>query len=73
MLDSLLDSSGTSSRPNGVGVVIVNGSDNLIQENVIAGNTKGISSILSLYEQDELTSKWVGGIKYKMNVGWVEA
>jgi parallel beta-helix repeat protein len=58
-----LDSSGTSSRPNGVGVGIVNGSDNLIQENVIAGNTNTGVSVLSygnIANNNQILSNWIG-------------
>ncbi|MCZ8191304.1 MAG: right-handed parallel beta-helix repeat-containing protein, partial [Microcystis sp. LE19-338.1B] len=58
-----LDSSGTSSRPNGVGVEIVNGSDNLIQENVIAGNTNSGVSVLSygaIANNNQILSNWIG-------------
>ncbi|MCA2657680.1 MAG: carboxypeptidase regulatory-like domain-containing protein, partial [Microcystis sp. M049S2] len=58
-----LDSSGTSSRPNGVGVGIVNGSDNIIQENVIAGNTNTGVSVLSygaIANNNQILSNWIG-------------
>jgi len=58
-----LDSSGTSSLPNGVGVGIVNGSDNLIQENVIAGNTNTGVSVLSygaIANNNQILSNWIG-------------
>ncbi|AKV67805.1 hypothetical protein VL20_2751 [Microcystis panniformis FACHB-1757] len=34
-----------------------------------AGNQLSVIS----YQLSDLSFKWVGGIKYKMNVGWVEA
>ncbi|TRU69655.1 MAG: hypothetical protein EWV55_20760, partial [Microcystis viridis Mv_BB_P_19951000_S69] len=58
-----VDSSGTSSLPNGVGVGIVNGSDNLIQENVIAGNTNTGVSVLSygaIANNNQILNNWIG-------------
>ncbi|MCZ8248784.1 right-handed parallel beta-helix repeat-containing protein, partial [Microcystis sp. LE19-195.1E] len=65
-----LDSSGNSSSPNGVGVGIVNGSDNIIQENVIAGNTNTGVSVLSygnIANNNQILSNWIGTNQYYNN------
>ncbi|TRU81763.1 MAG: hypothetical protein EWV54_23300, partial [Microcystis novacekii Mn_MB_F_20050700_S1D] len=58
-----VDSSGTSSLPNGNGVGIVNGSGNIIKENVIAGNTNTGVSVLSygaIANNNQILNNWIG-------------